>query len=103
MNGPGFFKVTFTGLDQADAQGNEAESADFYLADYRFVNNELDYIVLNWNLVDLSALGPARSLGIVFESPDVGDFGTKTPTYVAIDQIFFRRFPSQVRSGWDSR
>ena len=35
----------------------------------------------------MSGLADAQSIGISFESSDVGDFGINTPTYVAVDEL----------------
>ena len=86
-NDPDFFKVIFTGFDEADAIGNETGSVEFLLADFRFADNSLDFIVDQWELVDLSLIGSARSIGISFDSSDVGDFGINTPVYVAVDAL----------------
>ena len=42
---PDFFKLTINGFDGLDASGNLLGSVEFYLADYRFADNNLDYIV----------------------------------------------------------
>ena len=86
-NDPDFFKVIFTGFDGLNASGQSVGSVDFYLADFRFADNSLDFIVDVWTLVDLSGLANAQSIGISFESSDVGDFGINTPTYVAVDEL----------------
>ena len=45
-----------------DAGGAETGSLDFYLADFRSADNDLDYILDAWTYLDLSALGPVKSL-----------------------------------------
>ena len=87
-NDPDWFRVIFHGFKELDGMGTPTGNQEFLLADYRFEDNRLDYIVDTWTLVDLSNLGPARSIGVQFESSDVGKFGINTPTYVAIDQLF---------------
>jgi hypothetical protein len=66
------------------------DSIDFYLADYRFANNALDYIVDEWTYVDLSPLGDADSLYFTLTSTDVGIFGMNTPSYFCIDDLTTR-------------
>lgn len=88
-----FFKVTFTGFAGLNASGLELGSEEFFLADYRFTDHSLDYIVDDWNLVDLTGLGDARSIGIELNSSDVGSFGMNTPAYVAIDNFSIRAVP----------
>ena len=86
-NDPDLFQVTFTGYTQAGATGASTGSTTLNLADYRFANNALDFILSNWLRVDLTGLGNARSVGMSFFSTDVGPFGINTPTYVAIDNL----------------
>jgi Domain of unknown function (DUF4465)/PEP-CTERM motif len=90
---PDFFRVTFTGFDGTNAMGAATGSVEFYLADYRFANNALDYLVDDWRLVDLTSLGAARSVGIGFDGSDNGTFGLNTPAYVAIDSLTFSSVP----------
>ena len=86
-NDPDWFRAIITGFDQPMAQGNPTGSVTFYLADFRFTDNSLDFIVDSWELVDLTDLNAARSIGITFESSDVGDFGINTPTYFVMDEL----------------
>ena len=68
-------------------------SVDFYLADYRFVDNGQDYIVDAWTLLDLSPLAGAKRVYFNSTSSDVGEFGMNTPGYFAIDNIEFATVP----------
>lgn len=63
------------------------DSVDFYLADYRFANNSEDYIVNNWEYVDLSSLGNVDSLVFKLTSSDVGQFGMNTPAFFCVDNF----------------
>ncbi|MHC4068804.1 MAG: DUF4465 domain-containing protein [Planctomycetota bacterium] len=81
---PDWFMLTITGKDQG---GATTGTFDFYLADFRFEDNGLDYIVDTWQLVDLSTLGSVRSLEFSLSSSDVGDWGMNTPAYFALDTI----------------
>lgn len=63
------------------------DSVEVILADYRFNNNDLDYISKKWQLIDLSVLGPVDSIQITAVSTDVGMFGINTPTYFCVDNI----------------
>jgi len=81
---PDWFLLTITGKDNA---GQTVGTIDFYLADYRFEDNGLDYIVDTWQLVDLTGLGIVRSMEFSLSSSDVGDFGMNTPAYFAIDNV----------------
>ena len=64
-----------------------ADSINFYLADYRFADNSLDYVVDEWTFVDLSTLGAVDSLEFTLTGSDVGDFGLNTPAYFALDNF----------------
>jgi len=63
------------------------DSVEFYLADYRFVNNVQDYIVKTWQWVDLSTLGNVDSLKFILSSSDVGSFGMNTPAFFCMDNF----------------
>ncbi len=84
---PDFFKVVFRGYSQPGGMGEVTGETEFYLADFRFDDNRLDYLVDNWQPLDLARLGNARSVGISFASSDVGKFGINTPVYVALDEL----------------
>ena len=86
-NDPDFFSVTFNGFSDIDANGTLTGSQEFVLADFRFDDNSLDFIVDEFEFLDLSSLGNARSVQLEFESTDVGDFGINTPTFIAFDNI----------------
>ena len=78
-----FYKLTITGSNDAANTG----SVDFYLADYRFSDNSMDYIVTDWTAVSLASLGAVTRLGFEVTSSDVGDYGMNTPAYFAIDTL----------------
>lgn len=79
-----WFRLTVFGLDSDD---NELGSVEFYLADYRFADSALDYIVGAWTRIDTSALGAVKHLEFDLASSDVGSFGMNTPAYFALDDI----------------
>jgi hypothetical protein len=81
---PDLFTVRFNDLSPG-ANG----WVEFVLADFRFSDPQQDYIVTDWNRVDLSPLNRATRIGVEFTSTDMGPFGINTPTYVAIDNIAF--------------
>ena len=83
-NDADYFKLIISGLDAA---GNKTGSVDFYLADYRFADNSLDYIVDAWTYVDLSSLGTVSKLSFDVASTDVSPYGINTPAYFAIDKL----------------
>lgn len=93
-NSPDFFTVNFTGYAELNAAGATTGSVvSVNLADYRFANNTLDYVLTTWLNVDLAMLGNARSIGLSFSSSDIGQFGINTPTYVAIDSLNLTAVP----------
>lgn len=84
---PDFFAVTLTGYDASHTQTG---AVTFYLADFRFENNALDYIVDEWTTVDLTGLGiDVATIELSFSSSDTGAFGINTPTYVALDNLTY--------------
>lgn len=90
-NDPDFFLLTIQGRDSSD---NLTGTVPFFLADYRFANNALDYIVSTWQSVDLSTLpGTTTSLTFVLASSDNGDFGMNTPSYFALDSLLVTAVP----------
>jgi hypothetical protein len=93
-NDPDYFLLTIKSWHNGALS---ADSVDFYLADYRFSDNSQDYIVDEWEWVDLSSLGPVDSLGFTLRSTDVGQFGINTPTFFCVDHITLAG-PSSVRS-----
>lgn len=72
------------------------DSVEFYLADYRFVNNAQDYIVNTWQWVNLISLGNVDSLLFTLSSSDVGAFGMNTPSFFCIDNFATVDIPSAV-------
>ncbi len=83
-NDADWFKLTIWGY----ISGNlTTDSVEFYLADYRFNNNAQDYIIEDWNWVDLTSLGAIDSVIFVLSSTDNGSFGMNTPAYFAIDNF----------------
>lgn len=84
---PDWFKLTILGKDLDE---NLIAPVEFYLADFRFADNTLDYIVNTWTTVDLSPIASARILEFALDSSDVGQFGMNTPAYFALDNIVFQ-------------
>ncbi|MCZ2355166.1 MAG: DUF4465 domain-containing protein [Bacteroidia bacterium] len=82
-NDPDYFKIVFKGF----LQGNLTDTVEFYLADYRFTNNNLDYILKGFHSINLTQLGLIDSLGFELFSSDTGMAWINTPTYVCFDNI----------------
>lgn len=72
--------------------GQITDSADVYLADYRFADNSLDYVVKDWRLAEFNFSNPMDSLGFSLQSTDVGQFGMNTPSYFCLDNLSFSPF-----------
>ncbi len=79
-----YLRIIITGYDQYE---DMTGMIIFYLADFRSPDNSKDYIVDQWEWVDLSALGTVVKLEFTMESSDTGMFGINTPTYFALDSL----------------
>jgi hypothetical protein len=97
-NGSMFSKV-FGGADGTDADwfklsvwgqkedGTLTDSVEFYLADFRFTRDTLDYIVNDWRWVDLQSLGKVKKLMFSLGSSDASAWGINTPAYFCMDNL----------------
>lgn len=85
-----YFSVTFEGWSEANRGGTKTGEVEFFLADFRGSEGT---VVDSWELLDLSSLGDARSVGLQFASSDVGLYGVNTPKYVAIDNLRITAVP----------
>lgn len=85
-NDPDYFVLTVKAYNNGNLSD---DSVNVFLADFRFENNEEDYIVDSWEKVDLSALtsSGADSLLFTLETTDVGQFGPNTPFFFAMDDF----------------
>jgi len=82
---PDYFILHITGVDPL---GQILGTNDFYLADYRFADNSLDYIVSQWTWIDLAGFGAdVAQLQFSFSSSDTGMWGMNTPAYFAMDGL----------------
>ena len=81
-----WYKLTITGKDAA---GDDTGEVEFYLADYRFTDSGQDYVLDDWTQVDLSGLGPVKSLVFGLSSTDNGVFGMNTPAYFTMDNLVY--------------
>jgi hypothetical protein len=91
-NDADWLKLTVTGLNGGQTSG----TVDFYLADFRSIDNGLDYIVKSWKWLDLSSLGAIDGVKFALSSSDVGQFGMNTPAYFAMDDLSVTTVPSPV-------
>lgn len=83
-NDPDWFLLTIKGYSNGVLTNN---SVEFYLADYRFSDNTQDYIVKDWQWVDLSGLGAVDSVQYFLTSSDTGSFGMNTPAFFCLDNF----------------
>ncbi|MEM1122289.1 MAG: DUF4465 domain-containing protein [Bacteroidota bacterium] len=86
---PDFFKLEIRRFYEGQLDTNAVE---FYLADFRFDEDSLDYIVNDWQWVDLTNLGNVDSLQFTLSSSDVGDNGVNTPLFFALDDLRMSNF-----------
>ena len=83
-NDPDWFKVTATGKN---ASGQTVGALDFYLADFRFVNNEEDYVLNTWEWFDLSPLGNVATISFSLSSSRDSGYNMITPAYFCMDNF----------------
>lgn len=83
-NDPDWFKLTATGKN---ASGQTVGTAEFYLADYRFENNDDDYILNTWEWFDLSTLGAVHTISFSLSSSKNNSGGMITPAYFCIENF----------------
>ena len=88
---PDFFKLRIYAM--VDGAIDSTNFVDFYLADFRFDNDSLDYIVDDWRYLDLSPLGYVDGLSFELSSSDIGTWGMNTPAFFAVDKIKYSYFP----------
>ncbi|WP_018410017.1 DUF4465 domain-containing protein [Methyloversatilis thermotolerans] len=93
-NDEDWFKLTVTGWNGTARTG----ALDIYLADYRFADNSLDYILSDWTTFDLSALGSVTALDFALSSSDTGDWGMNTPAYFALDSLSVSTVPEPAQA-----
>ncbi len=83
-NDPDFFKLTIKSYKGGVLSEDFVE---VMLADYRNTDNSQDYILKDWEYVDVSSLGLNDSLSLQLTSSDNGAFGMNTPAYFCIDKV----------------
>lgn len=80
---PDWFKLEIIGMNN----GLATDTIEYYLADFRFENEEDDYIVDQWEWVDFSGLGTIDKVLFSLSSSDVGTYGMNTPAYFFMDNF----------------
>jgi hypothetical protein len=78
-----FFKLTISSIEN----GLSINSVEFLLADFTHVDSTQDYILNDWQFIDLSSLGLADSIKFSLSSSDNGTFGMNTPAFFGLDNI----------------
>jgi hypothetical protein len=78
-----FFKLTISSIDN----GLAIDSIEFLLADFTHADSLQDYIINDWQYVDISSLGIVDSIKFSLTSSDNGSFGMNTPAFFALDDI----------------
>jgi hypothetical protein len=81
---PDFLSLTISGFDAA---GLPTGAVEFLLADYRFADGSLDYIVDQWTWVDLGSLGAVKDVDFSIASSDTAFGFVNTPAYFAMDDL----------------
>lgn len=88
---PDWFKLTIKRYYNDTLRNDTAE---VYLADFRYANTSQDYILNTWTWINLSTLGGkdsllgrADSLEFYLSSSDNGTSGMNTPPYFCIDNL----------------
>ncbi len=84
-NDQDWLKLTITGI-KADGSTSEVP-VEFYLADFRFDDNSMDYIIDEWTWVDLSSLGDVVELQFSMDTSDYSYGFPNTPYYFALDNF----------------
>lgn len=83
-NDPDWFKLSIFGIDESD---NNTDTIDFYLADFRYADNDSDYIVKDWKWADFTSLGNVKKIVFFLSSTDNGDYGMNTPSFFCLDNL----------------
>lgn len=88
--GKDFFRVWIVAKDLFS---NQEDSIEFYLADYQYADDNLDYILDEWKTIDLSNFSFAvGSVRFRLESSDNAPWGMNTPAYFVVDDVFWQPF-----------
>ncbi len=84
-NDPDYLILNITGKKQGSWLN---DTIQFPLADFRFADNSKDYIVSDWQQIDLYRVMYADTLHFFLTSSDTGQFGINTPLFFAIDDAY---------------
>ena len=78
-----FYKLTITSV----INGLDIDTVELLLADFTHLDSTQDYILSDWQYVDLTSLGFVDSIKFSLSSSDNGAFGMNTPAFFALDNI----------------
>lgn len=84
-NGEDWFLLKIIPLDENDDL--VGDTIEFYLADYRFADDNDDYIINAWETINFPNDLVAKKLTFELSSSDNGDWGMNTPSYFALDNL----------------
>jgi len=82
-----WFKLQIIGIDKS---GVVTDTANVYLADFRYSSKKMDYILNSWLSVDLLKLGEVKKLKFLLSSSDNGIYGMNTPGYFCLDDLEYK-------------
>lgn len=83
-NDPDFLYIT---IKEYGSRNVSNDSINIFLADYRFDDNSMDFLLDTWVYVDLTRFENVDTLSFTMNSSDRGVFGINTPTYFCIDNV----------------
>jgi len=84
-NDPDYLILNITGREQGSWH---KDTIQFPLADFRFSDNTKDYIVSDWQQVELSRLSSVDTLHFFLTSSDTSEFGINTPSFFVVDDAY---------------
>lgn len=82
--------IIIEGLD-AEGEAVEGKQVTFFLADYRSTNSADWTLNKGWEKCDLTALGEVYGLRFTVKTSDVGEYGSNTALYFAMDGLTIER------------
>ena len=84
-NGADFLSLMIY-VENYDATMND--SLEFFLADYRFADSTMDYVLADWQNIDFSNFSfPVARMNFTYSSSDTTGGWINTPTYFAMDNL----------------
>lgn len=70
------------------------DTIQFYLADFRFVDNSKDYLISDWQTINISRLNDVDTIHFFLTSSDTGQFGINTPSFFCMDNVRYSFYNS---------